>query len=227
MENQPYEEFKVLVTADELAELEGIGHPMRRLPGQPFFLEGELGDFALLIKKGHVKAMSGSPPRIIDVRGPGAIVGELAVISGEPRMASIIAWDNVEALYLPGADWLQFLRDHSRACLALVMAGRGMITRATQKNVESELAIEQQLAKRLIDLTDRGLGEPAGDGAVVFRRLGQQDLASLIGAKKLDSVKKVIRLLKASGIVDTGRQVITILQPVALREIADGNRTVS
>jgi CRP-like cAMP-binding protein len=222
----PYERFKSLVTDDELPELEGIGHAIRRSAGQPFFLEGEAGDFALLIKKGHVKVMSGSPPRIIDIRGPGEVVGELAVISEKPRMASVIAFNDVEALRLPGAAWLQFLLDHPRASLALVVAGRGMITRATQKNAESELAIEQQLAKRLIDLTDLGLGEPAGDGAVAFR-MAQQDLASLIGAKKLDSVKKVIRLLKASGIVDTGRQMITILQPAALREIADGNRTVS
>jgi CRP-like cAMP-binding protein len=227
VENQPHEEFKVLVTTEELSDLEGIGHSIRRSAGQPFFLEGEQGTFALLIRKGHVKVVSGSPPHVVDVRGPGSIVGELGVISGEIRMASIFAWDDVEALYLPGADWLRFLRDHPRACLALVKAERDMITRATEKNVQSELAIEQQLAKRLIDLTDRGLGEPAGEGVVVFRRLGQQDLASLIGAKKLDSVKKVIRLLKAAGIVDTGRQMITILQPADLREIADGNRTVS
>jgi len=227
MDGKPYERFRILVTDDELPELEGIGHAIHRSAGQPFFLEGEPGDFALLIKKGHVKVVSGSPPRIIAIRGPGEVVGELAVISEEPRMASVIAFNDVEAVRLPGAAWLQFLLDHPRASLALVVAGRGMITQAIQKNVESELAIEQQLAKRLIDLKDHGLGEPAADEAVVFRRMGQQDLASLIGAKKLDSVKKVIRLLKASGIVDTGRQMITILQPAALREIADGNRTVS
>ncbi|MBV9796274.1 MAG: Crp/Fnr family transcriptional regulator [Actinobacteria bacterium] len=227
MEFNPYEEFEVPVTPEELTALEAIGHSIRRSAGQPFFLEGEQGDFALLIRKGHVKVVSGTPPRVVDVRGPGSIVGELGVISGGDRMASIFAWDEVEALYLPGGDWLQFLHDHPRACLALVKAGGDMIIRATQKNAESELAIEQQLAKRLIDLLNRGLGEATADEAVVFRRLGQQDLASLIGAKKLDSVKKVIRLLKAAGIVDTGRQVITILQPAVLREIADGNRTVS
>ena len=46
-----------LITEEELAELEGIGHAIQRSAGHPFFLEGEQGDFALLIKKGHVKAM--------------------------------------------------------------------------------------------------------------------------------------------------------------------------
>jgi CRP/FNR family cyclic AMP-dependent transcriptional regulator len=226
MDDQLYEQSLLLFTGEELAELEGIGHTIHRSPGHPFFLEGEEGDFALLIRKGHVKAMRGKPPRIIDIRGPGEIVGEMAVIRRRPRMASIIAFDDVEALYLPGARWLRFLYDHPRAMHALLAMTADMADRATMKNVESELAIEQQLAKRVVELADLGLGEPAGDGAVVLR-LSQQDLAALIGAKKLDSVKKVIGRLKASGIISTGRQVITILQLAALRDIADGDLTVS
>ena len=227
MESELDQQSMPLVTDEELPELEGIGYAIHRPAGAPFFLEGEYGDFALLLRKGHVKATRGSPPRIIDVRPPGAIVGEMAVLRRKPRMASIIAWDDVEALYLPGARWKEFLYAHPRAFHALVIMTEDMADRQSKKNVESELAIEQQLALRLIELTDFGLGMPAGDEALVFLGVSQQDLASLIGAKKIDSVKKVIRQLKASGIVDPGRQKITILQPTVLREIADGNRTVS
>jgi CRP/FNR family cyclic AMP-dependent transcriptional regulator len=227
MEARPYESFKVLVTNEERAELEEIGQVIHRSAGQLFFKEGEPGDSALLIRKGHVKVVSGTPARLIEYRGPGAIVGEFGVISGEPRMASIIAFDEVEALHLPGAAWLRFLRDHSRACLALVVEARGMVTRATQRKIESELAIEQQLAKKLVEMAEIGLGEAAGDGVVIFRRVSQQDVASQLGAKKLDSVKAVIKRLKGADIISTGRQLITILQLDVLREIADGNRTVS
>jgi CRP/FNR family cyclic AMP-dependent transcriptional regulator len=92
---------------------------------------------------------------------------------------------------------------------------------ATRKVVESELAVGRQLAKALLELIDGGLGEPTTEETIVLR-LSQHDLAALIGAKKLDSVKKVVRLLKAQGTVATGRQVITILQPAVLRDIADG-----
>jgi CRP-like cAMP-binding protein len=226
MEDQLPEQRMPLIEGDELVELERIGHTIHRSAGHPFFLEGEQGDFALLIKKGHVKAVRGRPPRIIDVRGPDQIVGEMAVIRKKPRMASIIAFDEVEALYLPGAKWLQFLYAHPRAMHALLAMTDDMTDRATMKNVESELAIGQQLAKRVIELADSGLGEPADGGATVLR-LSQHDVAALIGTRKLDSVKKIIRLLKAAGVVDTGRQVIKILQPGALREVANGNLTVS
>jgi CRP/FNR family transcriptional regulator, cyclic AMP receptor protein len=226
MEESSLKQSLPLLVDEERVELESIGHTIHRSAGHPFFLEGEQGDFALLIKKGHIKALRGSPPRIIDVRGPGEIVGEMAVIRGKPRMASVIAFDDVEALYLPGTRWLEFLYEHPRAMHALLAMTDDMADRATMKNVDSELAIEQQLAKRVLELLESGLGEPAGEGAVILR-LSQQDVAALIGARKLDSVKKVIRLLKAAGLVDTGRQVIKILDPQTLRDIADGNLTVS
>lgn len=226
MDDPLLEQASLLLTDDELVELEEFGHAIHRSPGHPFFLEGEHGDFALLIKKGHVKVLRGQPPRIIETRGPGEIVGEMAVVRRKPRMASIVAFDDVEALYLPGARWKQFLMSHPRALFALLVMEADMADRATARNVESELAIEQQLAKRMVELIDSGLGESTEDGSVTLR-LSQQDLAALIGAKKLDSVKKIIRLLKARGIVDTGRQVIRIARPAALKEIADGNLTVS
>jgi CRP-like cAMP-binding protein len=210
-----------------LRELEEIGHTIRRSVGHPFFLEGERGDFALFIKTGYAKVTSGSPPRIVDVRGPGAIVGEMAVLRGKPRTASVVAFsDVVEALYLPGARWLPFLYEHPRTMHALLVMTDDMADRAVMKSVESELAVERQLAKRVVHLVDVGLGEHFSDGSVVLR-VSQHDLASLIGAKKLDSVKKVIKQLKANRIVDTGRQVISILQPARLRQIADGGYTVS
>jgi CRP/FNR family cyclic AMP-dependent transcriptional regulator len=215
-----------LLTGEELADLEGIGHTIRRPAGNAFMLEGESSDFALLIKKGHVKVVAGRPPRIIAIRGPGDMVGEMASVGGKPRSASIFAFDDVEALYLPAAGWLRFLYDHPRAMHAQWAAQAERTERAIRKIVESELTVGQQLAKALIELTDSGIGEHASEGAVGLR-LSQHDLAAMIGARKLDSVKKVIRLLKAAGTIATGRQQITILDMAVLRSIANGDLAVS
>ena len=88
MEDPLYEQSHPLLTDEELAGLEEIGHAIRRSAGNAFMLEGEYGDFALLIKKGHVKVVAGSPPRIVAIRGPGDMVGEMAAIRRKPRSAS-------------------------------------------------------------------------------------------------------------------------------------------
>jgi CRP/FNR family cyclic AMP-dependent transcriptional regulator len=227
-----YELGQPLVTEAELETLvkmieERAGRPVRpipRGPGHTFFLEGEPGDFALLIQKGHVKVLSGRPPRIIAIRGPGEIVGEMAVSRGKSRSASIVAWDEVAALPLPAETWLDFLYEHPRAMHAQWAAEADRTAQATGKIIESELAVGQQLAKEIVELVDKGLAKT--DGGAVTLELSQYDLASLIGTKKLDSVKKVIRQLKAEGTVSTSRQAIMILDLAALRGIAIGDLTV-
>jgi CRP/FNR family cyclic AMP-dependent transcriptional regulator len=226
MEDSLYEQELPLLTDEELADLEEIGHTICRPAGNAFMVEGEPGDFALLIKKGHVKIVAGRPPRIVAIRGPGDLIGEMAAIRRKPRSASVYAIDEVEVLYLPAARWLRFLYAHPRAMHAQWAIAAERTEQATRKIVESELAVGQQLAKALIELADSGIGEHTSKGTIELR-LGQQDLAAMIGAKKLDSVKKVIRQLKSAGTLATGRQQITILDPAVLRDIANGDLAVS
>jgi CRP/FNR family transcriptional regulator, cyclic AMP receptor protein len=205
-----------------LLVLESVGRVINRSAGHVFVHEGEETDFALLIRKGHVKVVMGKPPRIVAIRGPGEIVGEMAAIRQKPRSGSIIALDEVEVLYLPAGEWLRFLYKHPRALHAQLVAVYERLDQATRKIVESDLASEQRLAKALVELVDSGIGRRGEDGVVL--RVSQQDLATLTGAS-LDSIKKIIRTLKDGQLIATGRQTLIIRDVVTLVEIADGNRT--
>jgi CRP/FNR family cyclic AMP-dependent transcriptional regulator len=211
-----------LLTEEELLVLESIGRVISRPAGHIFVSEGEDTDFALLIRKGHVKVVIGKPPRIIAIRGHGEIVGEMAAIRQKPRSASIIALDEVEVLQLPAAEWLQFLYEHPRAMHAQLVVADERLIQANRKIVESDLAVEQRVAKALVELVDSGVGAHSEEGVVL--RFSQQDLATLAGAS-LDSVKKIIRTLKDGKLIGTGRQTLAIHDVAALVEIADGNRT--
>jgi CRP/FNR family transcriptional regulator, cyclic AMP receptor protein len=209
-------------TGEEMADLEKIGYTIHRPAGSALMMDGEYGDFALLIKKGHVKVTAGQPPRIVAIRGPGDIVGEIAVIQNKPRTASVFAFDDVEALHLPAAEWLRFLYAHPRAMHAQWATTAERTEQAVRRIAWSDLPVGQQLAKALIELADSGIGEQSSKGTIELR-LSQHDLTAMIGAKKLDSVKKVIRQLKAAGTIATSRQQITILDLSALRDIAAGD----
>jgi CRP/FNR family transcriptional regulator, cyclic AMP receptor protein len=211
-----------LLTGEELLVLESAGRVINRPAGHIFFGEGEQTNFALLIRKGHVKVVMGKPPRIVAIRGPGEIVGEMAAIRQKPRSASVIALDEVEALLLPAGQWLQFLYEHPRAMHAQLVVADERLDQATRKIVESDLAVERRLAKALVELVSSGVGEHRGDG--VRLRFSQQDLATLTGAS-LDSIKKIIRTLKDEKLIETGRQTLIVHDAAALVEIADGNRT--
>lgn len=203
-------------------ELEPLGHVFHREAEHVFISQGEETDFALLIKKGHVKVVVGRPPRIVAIRGPNEMVGEMAAVRQKPRSASIIALNEVEVLHLPAVEWLKFLYRHPRAMHAQLFAADERLDQATRKVLESDLAVEQRLAKALIDLVDSGVGTHNEKGVGI--RFSQQDLATLTGAS-LDSVKKIVRTFKNGQLISTGRQALVIHDVAGLVEIAAGHRT--
>jgi CRP/FNR family cyclic AMP-dependent transcriptional regulator len=211
-----------LLTEEEMVHLESVGQTLHRDEGHTFFLEGEETDYALLIKKGHVKVVMGTRPHIITIRGPGSLVGEMAALWPQPRTASVIAIDVVEVLHLPAGAWRKFLFDNRRAMYAQLVFAYSQIYENAKQIVNTDLAAEQRLAKTLLDLTAQGVGKSTARGTAL--PFSQQDLAALSGAS-LDSIKKIVRTFREQKMIATGRQVLYILDDRTLTEIANGNRT--
>jgi CRP-like cAMP-binding protein len=57
--------------------------------GQVFFKVGETGDSMYVVKEGEVEIMVGD--NVVETAGPGAILGEMALIDARPRSATAIA----------------------------------------------------------------------------------------------------------------------------------------
>ncbi|MEU2826547.1 Crp/Fnr family transcriptional regulator [Streptomyces bacillaris] len=219
-----FESGMTLLTDEELSALADRGHVIRYPPDSILFGEGEETDFALLLRAGHVKVQVGQPPRTVAVRGPGEIIGEMAPVRRKPRSASVVAVENVEALYIPAIAWLRFLYEYPRAMHAQLVAADERLDEATRKSVESYHGVEQRLAKSLVELAQKGLGKATTRGLEF--RFNQRDLASLVGASR-ESVVQVIRGFKEAGIVDTGRNITIVLEMKRLQKVADGESTSS
>ena len=193
--------------------------------GSILFGSGEETDYVLFIVNGFVKiTIPGPPERIVGLRGAGQIVGEMAPIRRKPRSASLFAVDEVEALFLPGNKWLQFLREHPRAALAQLYAADERLAEATRKTVESFLGAQQKLARAMIELEESGLAVPNRDG--VKLPFGQQELAAIAGVG-VDSVKQVVKIFKANKVISNSRQATIIKDPATLRAVARGDLSLS
>ena len=66
--------------------------------GQPLFQEREPGHEAYLIRSGYVSIWKDDAGRRVELatRGPGEIIGEMALIDNSPRSASVTAKGDVE-----------------------------------------------------------------------------------------------------------------------------------
>lgn len=77
----------------------------RRLrPGEVVFNRGDRAREAYIIESGmiEVRAMRGSEEIILAKRGPGELLGEMAIVDGRPRSASAVALSDVVLKIIPG-----------------------------------------------------------------------------------------------------------------------------
>jgi CRP-like cAMP-binding protein len=213
-------------TEGELADLEAHGSSVINRPAGTLLIgeDEAIDNHALLIRKGVVKVVAGMPRQIVYLRGPGQIVGEMAVIRRKPRSASVFALSDIQALHIPGARWIEFLVEHPRAALAQIYALDERLAEATRKSVDSFLAAERKFAKAILELEAMGLGASSTDG-IVFR-FSQKDLAEIAGISS-ESVKDTVSALKVRGVVRTGRIEIAVRDIDAIRAIARGDATAS
>ncbi len=81
-------------TREDVEQLAAFMQVYRADTGEALIREGEVDDYLILIVKGRVeisKADSQGELRPMTIVGPGATLGEMSMIDGEPRFATCIA----------------------------------------------------------------------------------------------------------------------------------------
>ncbi|HWC31665.1 MAG TPA: cyclic nucleotide-binding domain-containing protein, partial [Actinomycetota bacterium] len=83
---------------------------------------GDPGDAMHVVVAGKVRVLVDEDGRLVEVasRGPGYIVGEMAVLTDEPRMASLVAAGDVRTLSLDRARFQRILRERPDAAAAVM-----------------------------------------------------------------------------------------------------------
>jgi len=129
--------------------------------GQLIFSYGDPGESLFVIRKGEVEIFfkDDTGTRIVLETGkPGSFFGELSLLDGGARTASVLVTQDLEALRLDRAGLDEFLRKHPAAALDLLGAmGRRLRTSAEKlrhtasRNVNEELQDKRTAVERAAD----------------------------------------------------------------------------
>jgi CRP-like cAMP-binding protein len=151
---------------------------------------------------------------------PGMLFGGIAILqpdSGYP--ASALAMEDSTALAWEGRSFRKLAEKDP----ALTINMMGLMS-AYMEDMQSrfrELAterVEQRVARALLRLTAQG-GRKAGGG--IELSLSRQDLAELTGTT-LFTVSRLLAQWERQGLIDAGRERVTIRRPHDMVRIADG-----
>lgn len=111
----------------DLLGLDVLAAPRSYAPDAPLCVQGEAGDEVLVILSGSARVLvSGTE---VNTCGPGACIGELAVLAPAPRTATVLAIEPTDALVLSGELFRELLRDQP----LLVEGVLGQVARRLQQ----------------------------------------------------------------------------------------------
>jgi len=113
--------FAELSTAD-LRRLADIAEERTFADGEVISSEGEIGDELHLLLAGTVAVTraDGGSASTVARRGPGDVVGEMSILTRNPRVASLVAEDDVRTIRIARRDFESIIRERPDVSLALM-----------------------------------------------------------------------------------------------------------
>jgi len=187
------------------------------------FLEGDSAGEVLIIQRGQIKISVASHDGrevLLEVRGSGEVVGEMALIDNSPRSASASSLTTpTEVLVLSVRDFRELVDSDPDFTRALLDEMVRKVRDATFHQLELALDdVQGRVARRLLDL-DRRFGRMRAGIVRVKSPITQQEIADWAGVSR-QAVVKELSALREQGIVETTGSVMTILDRDALVERA-------
>ena len=162
----------------------------------------------------------GGVPQLLAIRLPGDIIGEFAAVTGAGRSATVTTCGEVVATVLQQADFLHFLGQHPHVANEVTATvGRRLQWANARRSEFTAFPVHVRLAQALAEIAV-SCGEAVEDGLLIAVELSQTELATLVGAAE-DTVHKALRTLRDRGLIRTGYRRITVVDPAALRALAD------
>src|SRR5262245_19737824 len=178
-------------------------------PGECLFEKGDKGDGCYWLEAGILKISIASPrgeKRILAVMGPGAIVGELAMIDGLPRSATVEAVKDCRLTFISRASFVDALHKYPEIYGYLVNI---LVTRLRQADDEtgaaSFLTVKARVARAFLQIAEH-LGEPSGPDTITIQtNIRQNDLAAMAGVAR-ESVSRTLGEWRRHQIIDQTKQ---------------------
>jgi CRP-like cAMP-binding protein len=169
--------------------------PVKLAADEVLFLSGDPGDGFYRLNEGLLKVSMVSPKgaeRILAILGPGSIVGDMAVIDGRPRSASVSALRDCKLSFVSRAAFETVAAKNPEIYKHLLglLAAR---LRDTDQVVAAGtfLPVKGRVARAMLDLAN-AFGNDVGGGRIVIRqKLSQSDVAAMAGIAR-ENVSRIL-----------------------------------
>ena len=153
---------------------------------------------------------------ILTLMGVGDFFGEMSLIDGEPRSASVRTQTDSNLLMLRRSDFLKLLHQFPSLALDLMSQMSSRIRKANKYiSTLSNMSAHGRVAEVLLKLAEeRGVRTKLVSGqivTVIHNKPTQQQLAEMAGATR-ETVSRAITIFKQKGLINIAGKDIIIIQ---------------
>ena len=205
----------------DLRHVAEVAMPRRFAAGGAVFRAGDASDTCYVVRSGRARAFVEHPDGrqiTLSTFGSGDIFGELAMLSREPRSATVEAVEPLDTLAIVAADMRRLMERHPQIPDQLVVflarrlrAANDRLARQSFQTVQSRVA---SVLGQLVEQA-RAEGGGHGDGGAVTVTTTQADVAKLAGSSR-ESASRFLAVLERAGVITQGRGRIVVHDPPAL-----------
>jgi CRP-like cAMP-binding protein len=214
--------FLAELSEDERGSLYGIGVTRSFPRGDVLMLQGDVDDRVMVLLAGRVKVArleQDGRELVLEIRDPGDLLGELAFIDGEPRVATVTALEPVQAVVTPSGALRRHLETTPRVAVVLLeIVARRFRASSVMRSQFGAADTMGRVAARILELAER-YGEPHSEGICVSSPLSQEDIAAWTGASRA-GVAEALRAMRELGWIQTERRRVIVRDADALRQRA-------
>jgi CRP/FNR family transcriptional regulator, cyclic AMP receptor protein len=207
----------------------GLALPREHPPGYVLLQQGQTGKHVHLLRSSRADrtacvkvtaTVDNGSEALLGIRVSGDIVGELAMVRGDKRTATVTTCNEVFVHTIPGTAFQDFLRSHEEARTALDGMIAERLVWANQRRLDfAGYDTRARLARVLEELVARhGVGR--GSAHELGVNLSQAELGMLIGAKK-DAASRAMRELRDEGAIAFGYREVTVTDLKTLHDCAN------
>ncbi|MFC1664243.1 Crp/Fnr family transcriptional regulator [Pseudomonadota bacterium] len=187
---------------------------VRNVPRNNILLhEGEQPDALYIVVTGKVKIYVGDvdgKELVLSILGPGGFFGEMAIIDGSPRSATVMSVEESTVVTIGKQDFLKCLREIPDLAFNLLVSFARRIRNVNDHVRDLALLdVYGRVARTLLRLA-----KPK-ENILVTDAITQQEIANMVGASR-EMVSRVLTNLKNDGFISIAGKQITICDPPAL-----------
>lgn len=207
----------------ELDTLVGVARSKEVKAKAELFHKGDSGTQVYVIVEGRLKVLTTSSEGddvVFNILGPTEMIGEVALLTGLPRTATVSALEACTLLVIDRRDMLAVLRREPEVAIKLlgVLGERlGRVSELVEDTLFLNLPI--RLAKKLVRFA-RSDGEKVEDGLRIDLKLSQEEWGDLVGATR-EAVNKQLRSWSQDGLVRLEKGYVVILKPDEIETLAE------